>query len=116
MTRDSYVLVTAAYNEEAHIADTLRSVANQSALPCRWVIVSDGSTDRTDEIVLEWAKHHQFIEFVKRISRIGKDRRCMKNKIAAIGNPDQRRLLEHVSRPVLYRQAAQRDGVTAGPK
>ena len=65
MTRDSYVLVTAAYNEEAHIADTLRSVANQSALPCRWVIVSDGSTDRTDEIVLEWAKHHQFIEFVR---------------------------------------------------
>ena len=53
MTRDSYVLVTAAYNEEAHIADTLRSVANQSALPRRWVIVSDGSTDTTDEIVLE---------------------------------------------------------------
>jgi glycosyltransferase involved in cell wall biosynthesis len=65
MTRQRYVLVTAAYNEERHIGDTLRSVASQSVLPQRWVIVSDGSTDRTDEIVLEWARHHPFIEFVR---------------------------------------------------
>jgi len=65
MTRPRYVLVTAAYNEEAHIADTLRSVASQHALPRRWVIVSDGSTDRTDEIVLEWADRYPFIEFVR---------------------------------------------------
>ena len=65
MTRPRYVLVTAAYNEERHIADTLRSVANQSVLPHRWVIVSDGSTDRTDEIVIESANRHPFIEFVR---------------------------------------------------
>jgi glycosyltransferase involved in cell wall biosynthesis len=65
MTQHRYVLVTAAYNEERHIGDTLRSVTRQSALPHRWVIVSDGSTDRTDEIVLEWAKRHPFIEFVR---------------------------------------------------
>ena len=65
MTRHRYVLVTAAYNEERHIAATLRSVASQSVLPHRWVIVSDGSTDRTDEIVIESAKRHPFIEFVR---------------------------------------------------
>jgi glycosyltransferase involved in cell wall biosynthesis len=65
MTRPRYVLVTAAYNEERHIADTLRCVASQSVLPHRWVIVSDGSTDRTDEIVVEWAKRHPFIDFVR---------------------------------------------------
>jgi len=65
MTRPRYVLVTAAYNEERHIGDTLRSVSSQSVLPHRWVIASDGSTDRTDEIVLEWAKRHPFIELVR---------------------------------------------------
>jgi len=65
MTRPGYVLVTAAYNEEAHIADTLRAVASQAVLPRRWVIVSDGSTDRTDEIVLEWASRYPFIQFVR---------------------------------------------------
>ena len=63
--RYCYVLVTAAYNEEGHIADTLRSVASQSSLPDRWVIVSDGSTDGTDHIVREWANRHPFIEFVR---------------------------------------------------
>jgi glycosyltransferase involved in cell wall biosynthesis len=29
------------------------------------VIVSDGSTDRTDEIVLEWASRYPFIQFVR---------------------------------------------------
>jgi glycosyltransferase involved in cell wall biosynthesis len=65
MTRHRYVLVTAAYNEEDHIADTLCAVASQSVPPHRWVIVSDGSTDRTDEIVREWALRHPFIEFVR---------------------------------------------------
>jgi glycosyltransferase involved in cell wall biosynthesis len=65
MTRNRYVLVTAAYNEEGHIAATLHSVASQNVLPHRWVIVSDGSTDRTDDIVLDWVNRHPFIEFVR---------------------------------------------------
>ena len=60
-----YVLVTAAYNEERHIGDTLRSVANQVRPPERWVIVSDGSTDGTDEIVRAWAEHNAFIDFLR---------------------------------------------------
>ena len=60
-----YVLVTAAYNEERHISDTLRSVTGQTLLPRCWVIVSDGSTDKTDEIVRDWASRHPFIDFVR---------------------------------------------------
>ncbi len=60
-----YVLVTAAYNEERHIGETLSSVASQTLLPRRWVIVSDGSTDKTDEIIRSWASRHPFIEFVR---------------------------------------------------
>ena len=60
-----YVLATAAYNEERHIGHTLRSVAHQTLRPRRWVIVSDGSTDRTDEIVRSFANSHPFIELLR---------------------------------------------------
>jgi biofilm PGA synthesis N-glycosyltransferase PgaC len=61
----SYVLLTAAHNEEAMIEKTLESVVHQNIRPNRWVIVSDNSTDRTDEIIGEFAQRYDFIEFVK---------------------------------------------------
>lgn len=60
-----YVLVTAAYNEEAYIEKTIQSVVAQTVLPMRWAIVSDGSKDRTDEIVLSYAARHPFIQSVR---------------------------------------------------
>jgi poly-beta-1,6-N-acetyl-D-glucosamine synthase len=65
MTPYSYVLMTAAYNEEENIEKTIESVLSQTLLPTRWVIVSDGSVDRTDEIVREYAKKHSFIHFLR---------------------------------------------------
>lgn len=61
-----YALVTAAHNEELFIHRTLESVVAQTILPVEWVIVSDGSTDRTDEIVQAFARRHSFIRFVRR--------------------------------------------------
>ncbi len=60
----SYVLITPARNEEAHIEKTIHSVAEQTVLPQRWVIVSDGSTDRTDEIIQTYALNHNFIRYI----------------------------------------------------
>jgi biofilm PGA synthesis N-glycosyltransferase PgaC len=62
---DRYVLVTAAYNEEAFIEMTIQSVLNQSVQPLRWVIVSDGSSDRTDEIIRPYSDRHNFIRFLR---------------------------------------------------
>ena len=62
----SYVLLTAAFNEEAYIEETIESVLAQVTLPKTWVIVSDGSTDRTDEIVRGYAENHSFIRFIRR--------------------------------------------------
>ncbi len=56
-----FVLATAAYNEEKFIEKTMRSVVAQSLRPVKWVIVSDGSTDRTDEMVQSYAAQHEFI-------------------------------------------------------
>lgn len=60
-----YVLITPARNEEAFIGQTIQSVVAQTVRPTVWVIVSDGSTDRTDEIVKEYAKQHKWIELVR---------------------------------------------------
>jgi biofilm PGA synthesis N-glycosyltransferase PgaC len=65
MACDSYVIVTPARNEAAHISKTIHSVVSQTILPARWVIVSDGSTDGTDAIVEESAAQHSFIDFVR---------------------------------------------------
>lgn len=62
----SYVLITPARNEEAFLEGTIRSVASQTVLPKRWVIVSDGSTDRTDQIAREYCSRHGWMELVRR--------------------------------------------------
>jgi glycosyltransferase involved in cell wall biosynthesis len=64
-----YVLVTPARNEEAFVEKTLQSVVKQTVLPLRWVIVDDGSTDRTAEIVKEYAQQFSWIELLQRPRR-----------------------------------------------
>jgi biofilm PGA synthesis N-glycosyltransferase PgaC len=61
----TYVLITPARNEERFIEQTIRSVVSQTVLPRKWVIVSDGSTDRTDEIVVKYQADHPWIELVR---------------------------------------------------
>lgn len=60
-----YVLITPARNEEAFIEQTIKSVVGQTKLPVKWVIVSDGSTDGTNDIVKKYAAKHQWIELVR---------------------------------------------------
>jgi poly-beta-1,6-N-acetyl-D-glucosamine synthase len=61
----SYVLVTPARNEAKFIELTLKSVVGQTVRPLKWVIVSDGSTDGTDDIVMQYASEHPWIELVR---------------------------------------------------
>jgi len=67
--RLQYVLVTPARNEEAFIRLTIESVIAQTIRPLKWVIVSDGSTDRTDDIVSEYLNKHAWIELVRKPER-----------------------------------------------
>lgn len=60
-----YVLVTPARNEENYIGNTIDAVVTQSVRPLRWVIVSDGSTDRTDAIIQAAAIRHDWIEWLR---------------------------------------------------
>lgn len=60
-----YVLITPARNEAALIEKTIQSVIAQTVLPKRWVIVSDGSTDGTNEIVEKYREGRAWIELLR---------------------------------------------------
>ncbi len=59
-----YVLITPARNEEKFIKKTIQSMIRQTALPLRWVIVNDGSTDATAGIVRRFLADHPWMELV----------------------------------------------------
>jgi len=61
----SYVLITPARNEETFIERTIHSVIQQTALPLKWVIVDDGSTDRTSCIVSRYLEQYPWMELVQ---------------------------------------------------
>jgi poly-beta-1,6-N-acetyl-D-glucosamine synthase len=65
-----YVLVTPARNEAQFIELTLQSMVKQTVKPQKWVIVSDGSTDGTDEIVGRYAADYRWIELVRMPERL----------------------------------------------
>lgn len=60
-----YILITAARNEAQFIESTIQSVVAQTVQPLKWVIVSDGSNDGTDEIVTKYAAAHPWIELMR---------------------------------------------------
>jgi poly-beta-1,6-N-acetyl-D-glucosamine synthase len=69
LTLPTYVLITPARNEAELIGLTLKAVAAQTVRPLKWVIVSDGSTDSTDEIVAKYASEHPWIELLRMPAR-----------------------------------------------
>src|SRR5271166_754667 len=69
----NYVLITSARNEEKFIDGTIRSVVAQTQLPERWVIVDDGSMDRTAEIIEGYSTDHPWIELLRRPKRLDRN-------------------------------------------
>lgn len=61
----TYILITPARNEADYIELTIRSMISQTVLPLKWVIVSDGSTDGTDNIVRKYLPDHPWMELVR---------------------------------------------------
>lgn len=61
----TYVLITPARNEAAFIELTIKSMVRQTILPLKWIIVSDGSTDGTDDLVERYASEYKWIDLVR---------------------------------------------------
>jgi glycosyltransferase involved in cell wall biosynthesis len=59
------IVITPARNEAAFIEATMMSMMSQTMVPAKWIVVSDGSTDGTDEIVEKYQVCHDWIELVR---------------------------------------------------
>ena len=86
--RLQYLVITPARNEEAFLELTIQSMVKQTVHPVRWLIVSDGSTDRTDEIAARYAAQYDWIELYRTPERKTRDfggkARCINTSYARI--------------------------------
>jgi biofilm PGA synthesis N-glycosyltransferase PgaC len=64
-----YVLISPCRNEADFMRQTLDTVVAQSIRPALWVIVDDGSSDATPQILAEYAAQHDWIRVVTRKDR-----------------------------------------------
>jgi len=64
-----YVVITPVRDEEKHLQDTIESVCRQTVTPEEWVIVDDGSKDRTGQIADQYAAKNPWIHVVHRKNR-----------------------------------------------
>lgn len=69
MIRPTYIVITPVRNEEGNFPHTLVSFVRQTIRPALWVIVDDGSTDRTGAIADAAAAEHNWIRVVHRPDR-----------------------------------------------
>ena len=60
----NFYIIIPAHNEESSIGLTLDSLANQTFLPKKLVVINDNSTDKTQDIVEAYAEKHRFITLV----------------------------------------------------
>ena len=64
-----YCVITPCRDEAIHARRTLDAVTNQTEPPARWIIVDDGSTDATPQILAEYAARFPWIRVVRRPDR-----------------------------------------------
>ena len=64
-----YLVITPCRDEGPYIGRTIESMAAQTVRPVTWVIVDDGSTDQTPQILAEAAARYDFIKVVRRENR-----------------------------------------------
>ena len=59
---DLVSIITPSYNSEKFIEDTILSVINQDYDSIEHIIINDGSTDSTEEIIKKYDKHIKYIK------------------------------------------------------
>ncbi len=67
----TYCIITPAYNEEANLERLFESVTHQTIKPVVWIIVNDGSQDRTGQILTALASQVDYIVPVHRTRNVG---------------------------------------------
>ncbi len=76
----NYILATPAKNEEVNLPKLIKTVLAQEIKPVVWVIVDDGSTDSTGNIIDELCKAHSWVK--KEV--LGKAKRDLNQRYAFV--------------------------------
>ncbi len=69
MAKNKIVIISPVRDEADLIQGTIDSTVNQTLRPVEWIIVDDGSTDGTTEIVEKACAEHDWIHIVKKPNR-----------------------------------------------
>lgn len=72
MSSDTFVIISPCRNEAQYLSQTLDSVIAGTKRPDLWIIVNDGSTDETGELLAAYAEKHDFITVIDKPDRGGR--------------------------------------------
>lgn len=71
-----YTVITPARNEASHLPRLARSLAAQTVMPALWLVVDDGSTDSSADVVRQLGREHAWIRLVRVSTRRSADSRA----------------------------------------
>ena len=69
MANNRYIIISPVRNEEKYLPDTIKSIINQTIHPLAYILVDDGSKDRTAEIIKQASQDHPWIHHIGRADR-----------------------------------------------
>ena len=64
-------VITAVFNGQKYLEESIKSILEQTFLDFEFIIVDDGSTDKTKEILKNWAKKDSRIKIITNLKNIG---------------------------------------------
>jgi len=69
MMNRTYIIITPVRDEAPYIEKTIAAVRSQTLLPTRWIVVDDGSTDGTGDILDRYASQIRWMHILHRADR-----------------------------------------------
>ncbi len=81
----NYSIITPTRNEGKYINETIKSVIAQDILPLEWMIMDDGSTDNSADIIKGYLMDYPFIKYIK-LTDFREELRNRGGRIAAVIN------------------------------
>src|SRR5690242_13721923 len=69
MAKPAYIVITPVRDESPHVRRTIEALRSQTIAPAHWVVVDDGSTDGTGQILDTCAKDTEWMTVVHRPDR-----------------------------------------------
>ena len=68
-TSIKFIIISPVRNEEKNIDYTVQSVLAQTIKPAKWIIVDDGSSDKTPEIIKKYLPNNAWISLIQLADR-----------------------------------------------